>query len=217
MSPIVLGEILGVFAKTLTTDGKYPVKDCKNLQLSIQMQLSEKRKNVSRFFWGFFIFWKLHQVLKILKRKKIVMANVFPILQTVKKLVRTLSKEQRFKTGFSTQHVKASQTPAKSQWECFYHVFSSISGKLIWKMSPLVLRKILGVFVNISTADDKYRVQYCENLPVPIQMQLSQNRKNVSQFFVPFLKSTSNFQHFRRKDDRHSWCICEITDCEKPI
>ena len=53
MSPIVLGEILGVFAKTLSTDGKYPVKDCKNLQLSIQMQLSEKRKNVSRFFWGF--------------------------------------------------------------------------------------------------------------------------------------------------------------------
>ena len=89
--------------------------------------------------------------------------------------------------------------------------------QLIWKMSPLVLRKILGVFVNISTADDKYRVQYCENLPVPIQMQLSQNRKNVSQFFVPFLKSTSNFQHFGRKDDRHSWCICEITDCEKPI
>ena len=56
MSPLVLGEILGVFAKTLTTDVKYPVKDCKNLQLSIQMQLSEKRKNVSRFFWFFFIF-----------------------------------------------------------------------------------------------------------------------------------------------------------------
>ena len=53
--------------------------------------------------------------------------------------------------------------------------FSTFSGKLIYKMSPLVLRKILGVFVNTLTADCKYRVQDCENLPLPIQMQLSEN------------------------------------------
>ena len=40
-------------------------------------------------------------------------------------------------------------------------------------MVPLVLGEILGVFVNTLTADDKYRVQDCENLPLPIQMQLS--------------------------------------------
>ena len=52
--------------------------------------------------------------------------------------------------------------------------FSKFSGKLIYKMSPLVLRKILGVFVNTLTADCKYPVQDCENLPLPIQMQLSE-------------------------------------------
>ena len=71
-------------------------------------------------------------------------------------------------------------------------------------MSPLAIAEILEVFVNILTADYKYPVQDCENLPLPIQMQLSEKRKTFSQFFVPFLESTSNFERFQRKDDRHS-------------
>ena len=71
-------------------------------------------------------------------------------------------------------------------------------------MSPLAIAEILEVFVNILTADYKYPVQDCENLPRPIQMQLSEKRKTFSEFFVPFLASTSNFEHFQRKDDRHS-------------
>ena len=44
-------------------------------------------------------------------------------------------------------------------------------------MSPLVLGKILGVFVTTLTADEIYRVQDCENLPLPFQMQLSKKYK----------------------------------------
>ena len=55
-------------------------------------------------------------------------------------------------------------------------------------MSPLVLGENLGVFINTLTADDKYRVQDCKNLPFPIQMQFSQ-------FLMPFLEYTSNFRH----------------------
>ena len=44
MSPLVLGEILGVFVNTLTGHGKYPVQDCQYLPVPIHMQLSEKRK-----------------------------------------------------------------------------------------------------------------------------------------------------------------------------
>ena len=40
MSPMVLGEILGVFFNALTAVGKYLVQDSQNLQLPIQMQLS---------------------------------------------------------------------------------------------------------------------------------------------------------------------------------
>ena len=71
-------------------------------------------------------------------------------------------------------------------------------------MSPLMLGKILRVFVNTMTADGKYPIQDCDNLQLPIEMQLSKKRKTLSQFFVPFLESTSNFKHFERKDDHHS-------------
>ena len=71
-------------------------------------------------------------------------------------------------------------------------------------MSPLVLGEILGVFVNTFTAHEKYRVQDCENLQLPIQMILSEKRKTFSEFFVPFPESTSNFKHFEKKDDCHS-------------
>ena len=50
MSPLVLDEMLGVFVNTLTADGKYPVQGCENLQLPIQMQLSEKQKTFPQFF-----------------------------------------------------------------------------------------------------------------------------------------------------------------------
>ena len=71
-------------------------------------------------------------------------------------------------------------------------------------MSPLVLGQFLAVFANTLTADWKYPVQDCENLQLPIQMQLSEKRKTFSELFVPYLESTSNFNLFQRKDDRHS-------------
>ena len=70
-------------------------------------------------------------------------------------------------------------------------------------MFPLVLREILEVFVDTLTANGKYPVQYCENLRLPIQMQLSQKGKTFSEVFVAFMESTSNFKHFRKKDHCH--------------
>ena len=66
VSPLGLVEFLAVFANLLTPDGKYPVQDCDNLQLHIQMQFSEKRKS---FFNFLFHLWNLHQILNLLKKK----------------------------------------------------------------------------------------------------------------------------------------------------
>ena len=63
----------------------------------------------------------------------------------------------------------------------------------------LVLRKILGLFVNTLSEDDKYCLLYNDNLLQPIQILLSQKQKTFSQFFSAFLKSTLNFEHFRKK------------------
>ena len=80
-------------------------------------------RNQKLFLNFLFHFWNLNQILNVLKTKIIVIANVFPKLHTVKKLARILSKEQRFRTRFGSQDVKASQILAKSPWEHFYHVF----------------------------------------------------------------------------------------------
>ena len=44
------------------------------------------------------------------------------------------------------------------------------SGKLLPKMSPLVLLEILGVFVNTLTAIGKDLIEDCENLQLLIQI-----------------------------------------------
>ena len=66
-----------------------------------------------------------------------------------------------------------------------------------------MLGEVLGVFVNILTADDKYPLQDCENLQLQIQMQLSEKRKLFWEFFVTLLEPASIFKHFGRKDVRH--------------
>ena len=79
----------------------------------------------------------------------------------------------------------------------------------------LVLCKILRLFVNTLTDDDKYFLLYRDNLTQPIQILLSQKQKAFYQFFSAFLKSTLNFGHFGKKDDPHSRCISQITVSEK--
>ena len=66
-------------------------------------------------------------------------------------------------------------------------------------MSPLVWREILRVFVDTLTVNDKYLVQLCKNLQLQLQMQLSEKPKKFSEFFVPFMQSTSNCKHFEPK------------------
>ena len=71
------------------------------------------------------------------------------------------------------------------------------------------------MFRNTLTSNDKYPVRDCVNLLSPIQMVLTLKPRIFSHFFVPFLESTSNFKHFEKKDDRHSYFITEITGCER--
>ena len=71
------------------------------------------------------------------------------------------------------------------------------------------------MFGNTLTANDNYPVQDCENLSSPIQMHLSLETKFFSDLFVKFLEFTSNLKHFEKKDDRHTYFLSEITECER--
>ena len=69
---------------------------------------------------------------------------------------------------------------------------------------PLRLGEALVVFVNRLTPNAKYPVQDCENMLLPIQMQLPEKRKTFCYFFIPFLESKSNLKHFEKEDDCRS-------------
>ena len=71
------------------------------------------------------------------------------------------------------------------------------------------------MFRKTLTANDEYPVWDCENLTSRSQMQISLKLKAFCRSFVPFLDSASNFEHFEKKDDRHSCFISEITDCQR--
>ena len=78
-----------------------------------------------------------------------------------------------------------------------------------------MLCKILRLFVNTLTADDKYSVLNRDNLTQPIQRLLSQKQKTFSEYFSAFFKSTLNFVHFGENGDPDSRCISGITVSEK--
>ena len=75
--------------------------------------------------------------------------------------------------------------------------------------------KILGLFLNTSTADEKYSVLDRDNLTQPIQKQLSKQKKTYSELFPAFSKSRSKFDHFEKKGDPRSLCFSDIKDCER--
>ena len=60
------------------------------------------------------------------------------------------------------------------------------------------------MFVNTLTADDNYSLLNRDKLTQRIRMPLSQKHMAFSQFFLAFLKSTLNFEHFQKKVDPHS-------------
>ena len=101
-----------MFLNTLSAHGKYPIEDWENLPLPIQMHISEKRKTFSKFFVRYLESTSSFKDLE--KKRMMVIANVFPKLQSVKNFVRPLCKKRRFRTRFDTQHDKVSQILAKS-------------------------------------------------------------------------------------------------------
>ena len=73
-----------------------------------------------------------------------------------------------------------------------------------WKKSLLVIHTILRPFVNTLAVNDKQYLLNRDILTQPIQIQLSQKQKILSQFYFAFLKSILNFKHLPKQDDPHS-------------
>ena len=126
-----------------------------------------------------------------------------------------MSEKSRFRIPLEKQHGKWAQTLFQSGQRYLYLIYWSLSTYFSWKMSILVLCKILGLFANTLTDYDKYPLLNRDNLTQPIQILLSKKQKIFSWFSSGFLKSTLNFEHFQKKDDFISRCISKITLSQK--
>ena len=180
----------------MTADDKYSLRNSENLREPIQMQLYKILKTFSQHFAQLV---QSTSNFKHFERNILMLPYVFSKLPTVKRTVTQMFKYHRVIAPFYGQHVKRSKTLVKCPWEYFYKFSLSLCSKLTWESSLLLIFELLRVFIKTLTADHKYSLCYIWNLQVLWQMQLSKKLKPFSQFFSPFLKSSSNFEHFEKK------------------
>ena len=67
------------------------------------------------------------------------------------------------------------------------------------------------------TEDDWYIRSNMQNFPQQLQTPISQKQKIFSGFFIAYLESASNLQHFEKKDEHPSLVIAEIIDSERVV
>ena len=127
-----------------------------------------------------------------------------------KEVATETSRRSCFKTRFGNQRVNGFQTPLKVARHHYYPFFPWISDKLNWKKTALLLSKILRLFPNTLTADDKNPCRNMQNFLPQLQALLSEKRKIFSEFFIAFLKCAWNLEHFEKKDECPSLIISEI-------
>ena len=71
--------------------------------------------------------------------------------------------------------------------------------------------------VNTLTANYEYTRSNTDNLPLPVQVQLSEKLKRFYQFFIAFSESALNFEHFEKKNEPHSSSISEVIDSQRRV
>ena len=82
-------------------------------------------------------------------------------------------------------------------------------------MSALVRSKILGLFVNTLTAKYTYSRRNMQTFTQQVQTPLCLKQKIFSGFFIAFLKSPWNGEHFQKKRESSSLSISEIIDSKR--
>ena len=82
--------------------------------------------------------------------------------------------------------------------------------KLSWKKSALVRYKILGLFVNTLTAEYTYSRRNMQTFTQKVETKSFLKQKTFSGFFIAFLKSTWNGEHFEKNGESSSLSISEI-------
>ena len=117
--------------------------------------------------------------------------------------------------GLSSEHHSVINvlTGSKHRWKNqgyhYYPFFPWISDKLSWKKTALLWSKILRLFANTFTGDDKYSCRNMQNFQQQFQTLLSQEGRLFLDFFW-ISEMCMKFTTFEKKDECPSLIISEI-------
>ena len=173
-------------------------------------------RNKRTFFEFLFRFWSSRFNFEHFQKEDDCHSWCIFLLKTRKNVVREMSKKSHYRGPFHKSHGKRAETLLKSERQHLYNISWPLWTQFGWKKSLLKIRKILGLFVNPLTADEKYSLLNRGNLLRYFQMQLSKKRKMFSGLFFGFSKFRFNFEHFKKQEDPDSRYIFELADSEKP-
>ena len=121
MSLLVICKIFSLFVKRLSPDVKcFP---CNSENCCTQFKCNCLKKNYSQFFAPFL---KSLSNYKQFEKMTTLIASLLSKSQILKDLVRPISKQPSYKTPFDSHSVKDFYTLAKSVWQHFHHIFSSL-------------------------------------------------------------------------------------------
>ena len=110
-----------------------------------------------------------------------------------------MCKKRCFTVLFNKQHANLSQTLFKFERRDNYQIYWSRLRQLSLKKSLMVILKILTLFVNTFTADDKYSLLNRDNLTQPFQMQLSPKTRSFFSTFIYISEICVKFWIFSKK------------------
>ena len=138
-----------------------------------------KHKKLLVDFLIFYFFSFLKSILnsKHLQKNMTLIADVFPEIPAKKNMVRSISKKPCIRGLLARKGGKCIETLLQSEWQHLYHIYQWLWRYLHWKKSLLMIHKILRLFVNTLTVDEKHYLLIRDNLTQPIQIQLSQKQK----------------------------------------
>ena len=146
----------------------------------LQTHLSQKPKTFS----GFFIYFlKCARKLGHFEKKDECPSLIISESIVPKEVATEMSRRSCFRRPFGNQRVNRFQTPLKVARHHYYPFFPWISGKLSWKKTALLWSKMLRLFSNAFTADDKYSCGNMQNFRQQLQTLLSEKRKTLFGFF----------------------------------
>ena len=107
-----------------------------------------------------------------------------------------MSKNSCFRGPLDKSHDKWADTLSKSERGHLHHIYWSLLRIFRLKKSLWVIWKILGLFLNPLTPDNKCSLLNRDNLQQHFQIHWSQKRELFPNFFL-FCKFRHHFEHFQ--------------------